>query len=92
MDLYRIHIKSNCFTQIETKLHYGVGNVAPKCQHQIFIQSVSKILILYFWVYLCLFQNIFVETFNYPPTNGGQQRLGMLVAFVRPSVTFIWDN
>ena len=25
----------------------------------------------------------------YPPTNGGQQRLGMLVAFVRPSVTFI---
>ena len=25
----------------------------------------------------------------YPPTNGGQQRLGMLVAFVRPSVTYI---
>ena len=25
----------------------------------------------------------------YPPTNGGQQRLGTLVAFVRPSVTFI---
>ena len=23
----------------------------------------------------------------YPPTNGGQQRLGTLVAFVRPSVT-----
>ena len=25
----------------------------------------------------------------YPPTNGGQQCLGMLVAFVRPSITCI---
>ena len=40
-------------------------------------------------IYVTSFSSIPYYRNFYPPLNRGQQRLGMLVAFVRPSVTFM---